>query len=186
MNRRDAIRSLAATSALGALPFETLIKIGREVRASTAVTSFQTLNSHRAATLRAITEIILPRTDTPGAADAQVAEFIDMLMTGWMDADERDGVVAAIDEIDQRALADHGAGFVECNAQQQLALMTSLDTEVAELLTTERPAREHPLYRLKRLTMMGYFTSEPGMTETLRWSPFPGRWEPCMDIGEPS
>lgn len=203
MNRRDAIRRLAATSALSALPFETLIEIGREARATTMTASFQTLSAHRAATLRAATEVILPRTDTPGAADAQVAEFIDLLLTDWMDTDERDRVVAAIDEIDRRALADQSARFVDCDVQQQLALMTTLDAEVAALLAADgaAPADEyagnpddqspttapaHPFYQLKRLTLMGYFTSEPGMTETLRWSPFPGRWEPCMNIGEPS
>ena len=202
MNRRDAIRRLAATSALSALPFETLLELGREARAAPPAKSFQTLSPHQSATLRHAAEVILPRTDTPGATDAKVAEFIDMLLTDWMDADERDRVVAAIDEIDRRARADHGARFVDCDPEQQLALMTAMDAEVAELLRIDRaaPADEnvgpddrpapsapdHPFYQLKRMTLLGYFTSESGMTETLRWNPFPSRWEPCMNIGEPS
>ncbi len=203
MNRRDAIRHLAATTALSALPWETLLEVGREARATPVTAEFRTLNAHHAATLRQATEVILPRTDTPGAADAEVAEFIDMLLTDWMGADERDRFIAALGEIDRRARADQGAPFIDCDAQQQVALMAALDAEVAELLTADRaaPADEyveepddrpapaapdHPFYQLKRLTLMGYFTSEPGMTETLRWSPFPGRWEPCMNIGEPA
>jgi len=203
LNRRDAIRRLAATSALGALPFETLLEIGREARAATPATSFRTLSAHQSSTLRQAAEVILPRTETPGATDAKVTEFIDMLLTDWMDAEERDAVVAAIDEVDRRAGVDQGALFVDCAPEQQLALMTIMDAEVTELLghdraapadeyvedPDDRPAAsapEHPFYQLKRLTLLGYFTSEPGMTETLRWNPFPGRWEPCVNIGEPS
>ncbi len=203
MNRRDAIRRLAATSALSALPFEALLEIAREVRAATPATSFQTLSAHQSSTLRQAAEMILPRTDTPGAADAKVAEFIDMLLTDWMDAKERASFVAALGEVDRRARAEQGALFVDCDPQQQLAVLTAMDAEVAALLTVDRaePADEyvedpddrpapsapdHPFYQLKRLTLLGYFTSEPGMTETLRWNPFPGRWEPCMNIGEPS
>ncbi len=203
MNRRDAMRGLAATSALSALPFETLLEIGRAARASSAPTSFQALDAHRAATLRQAAEMILPRTDTPGATDAKVAEFIDMLLHSWMDAAEREGFLGAIDQVDRRALDEHGHLLVDCSAAQQLALMTTLDAEVAALLLGDRAAPadeyvegpddrrvpsapEHPFYQIKRLTLLGYFTSEPGMTETLRWNPFPGRWEPCVNIGEPS
>jgi len=203
LNRREAIRRLAATSALSTLPFEALLEIGHEARATTVTATIQTLSAHRASTLREACELIVPRTDTPGATDAKVAEFIDMLLTDWMDTDDRDRFIAAIDEIDQRALSDQGARFVDCAAEQQGALMTTLDAEVAVLLAADRaaPADEyvedpddrpapsapaHPFYQLKRLTLLGYFTSEPGMTETLRWNPFPGRWDPCMNIGEQS
>jgi hypothetical protein len=203
LNRRDAIRRLAATSALSTLPFEILLQIGREARATTPATSFQTLSAHQSATLREVAEMILPRTDTPGADDASVAEFIDMLLTDWMDAGERGDFVAALEEVDRRARTDQGALFVDCDTEQRLKLLTAMDAEVAELLTVDRaaPADEyvedpddrpapsapdHPFYQLKRLTLLGYFTSEPGMTETLRWNPYPGRWEPCINIGEPS
>jgi len=203
LNRRDAIRRLAATSALSALPFDTLMELGREARATTPAATFRTLSPRQSSTLRDAAEIILPRTDTPGATDAGVAEFIDLLMTDWMDAEERDALAHAIDEIDRRADADYDSPFADCEPNQQLALMTAMDEEVAELLDVDRasPADEyvedpddrpvpsapaHPFYQVKRLTLLGYFTSEPGMTETLRWSPFPGRWEPCMNIEEPS
>jgi hypothetical protein len=202
LNRRDAIRNLAATSALGALPFETLVELGREVRAA-PFTAFQTLDSHQSATLREAAEMILPQTDTPGATDAQVAEFVDLMMTEWMDPAERDAMTGALAELDRRTQGEHGTTFVESTANQRLALMTALDAEVAVLLRAdgaepaddyvENPdgrayptAPEHPFYQLKRWTLIGYFTSEPGMTEALKWNPFPGRWEPCMTIGEPS
>jgi len=202
LNRRDAIRNLAATSALSALPFDTLIEVGREARLA-PFTTFQTMNAHQSSTLREAAETILPRTDTPGATDAQVAEFVDLMMSEWMDPDERDALLAALEELDRRAAADHGATFIDCDGPQRAALMTTMDAEVARLLSAdgaepadeyvEDPdgrayptAPEHPFYQLKRWALVGYFTSEPGMTEALKWNPFPGRWEPCMTIGEPS
>ncbi len=49
---------------------------------------------------------------------------------------------------------------------------------------SEPQAPKHFFYQMKRLTMLGYFTSEPGMVQSLRFNPFPGRWDPCMVVEE--
>lgn len=200
MNRRDALRRLAATSALGALPFETLVALGREVRAA-PLPAIQVLDEHAAATLRVAAETILPRTDTPGATDAQVTEFVDWMMSEWMDPDEREAITGALAEVDRRCQATHGTAFVDATDAHRHEVFAAMDAEVATLLEADgagpsdeyvedpddQPyptAPDHPFYQLKRWTLVGYFTSEPGMREALRWNPFPGRWEPCRNIEE--
>ncbi len=200
LNRREAIQRLAATSALGALPIETLVSLSREARANT-LPPIRVLGERQASGLRAAAEAILPRTDTPGATDAQVTEFIDWMMAEWMHENERSAMLAAIDDLDRRAQATHGTSFSAATAEQQNGILAVMDAEVAELLTrdsagpgdeyVESPdsqptptAPAHPFYQIKRWTLVGYFTSEPGMTEALKWNPFPGRWEPCMNIEE--
>jgi hypothetical protein len=33
---------------------------------------------------------------------------------------------------------------------------------------------------MKQLTLLGYFTSEPGATKALRYNPVPGKFEGCI------
>jgi hypothetical protein len=44
---------------------------------------------------------------------------------------------------------------------------------------TENPPR-HYFRMMKELALLGYFTSEPGMTKALRYVEAPGRYDPCV------
>jgi hypothetical protein len=54
-----------------------------------------------------------------------------------------------------------------------------LDQEAKETHAEESP---HYFAMIKRLTVLGYFTSEPGITKALRYNPGPGRLESCALI----
>lgn len=199
MNRRDAIGRLAAGSVLAVLPFERLLEAAPAARAALQEGAFSTLDSRQADTVRELAEIILPRTETPGATDANVAEFIDIMLTSWMDPEEVDGFIAGLDEVDERAGRAFGGTFLEGSAAQRRALVESMDSEVAELLRADGAGIAHDYidapddlpeqrapqtfyYQFRRLVLLGYFTSEAGMTEALRFNPFPGRWDPCVTV----
>ncbi len=204
MNRRDALQAFvaaAATPLLGAASFDHLLEMGRTVRQSmsTAPSPLGTLTPAQAQSLRILAEIIIPATDTPGASDAGVTEFIDTLLTDWMSDEERDAFLVGLDDLEQRAQASFGTSFVLCSNSQQVQTTASMDAEVAELLAAdraadydpydadtrpERKAPEHFFYQLKRWTLVGYFTSEVGMTEELRHNFFPGEWDPCRVLEE--
>jgi hypothetical protein len=51
----------------------------------------QALDPHQAETVATIAELILPATDTPGAREAQVPEFIDVILAEWYDDADRGG-----------------------------------------------------------------------------------------------
>lgn len=205
MNRRKALQALgvAAGTPLLSSPFETLLEVGRAARGAGQADGLQALSAEQASLAMELAEIILPRTGTPGATDADVVGFIDTLMAGWMSAEESASVAQGLAWVDQRAAQQHGRGFVACSAEQRLELVEQFDREVAELLAADEaaPADEyledpdgqpapqapgHFFYQMKRLTMLGYFTSQPGMVETLRFNPFPGRWDPCMVLEQGS
>ena len=35
---------------------------------------------------------------------------------------------------------------------------------------------------IRQWTLVGYFTSEAGMTQALRYDPIPGQIEPCVEV----
>ena len=89
MDRRDALRLLATGAALQLAPRNLLVVL-REARAQLVTpVALRTLNPHQDATVKAMAEFILPKTDTPGATDVGAGEFIDLMLTEWYDEQDR-------------------------------------------------------------------------------------------------
>jgi hypothetical protein len=112
MDRREALRLLATGAVLQLAPGKmfAVIQEARAVIGSQAAP--RTLNSQQNAMVTAMAEMILPRTDTPGATDAGVAAFIDLILTEWYDDRERARFLAGLTDVDSRAQSLFGNIFV--------------------------------------------------------------------------
>lgn len=188
MNRREAIRLLAAGTVVQfASPH--LLTALREARAVLGdETASRTLNEHQRTTVTAMAEMILPRTDTPGATDVNVTGFIDLLLTEWYDEPDRTIFLNGLAEVDARARSLFGKDFVACSPAQQAEILTELGEKMVE--EEERRTEPHPhddsvleresfYLMLRRLTLIGYFTSEGGATEALHFQIIPDRVDQC-------
>ena len=143
-----------------------------------------TLTPAQARTVTALAETIIPRTDTPGASEAGVTAFVDALLTGWLDASDRDRFLAALDEVDPIARSAHGAAFADCTPDQQAALAGRLDEDLGR--RRRDPAIDETqtfFYDMKRFTLAGYFTSEPGL-RSLGYRVIPGAFEGCVILDQ--
>lgn len=117
-----------------------------------------------------IAETILPRTDTPGAKDAGVGAFIARMVDNVYFPSEQNAVRRGLDELRDTY------GFLRLSAEDRTALLTRLDTE-ARLFVRVAGQPPHYLTLLKQLTLLGYFTSEVGSKEALRYVAIPGRYD---------
>ena len=190
MQRRELIQWMLATGGLAAfnrLSAADLDSIGRDVHARDVVRPVQlrALTEHAARTVTAASECIIPRSDTPGATDANTTAFIDAMMADWYAPAERDRFLAGVSELDVRSRAIAGRDFVDMPAAQQAALLTEFDIAVNSLRRDSGGAiaNAHWFATLKYLTVWGYCTSEKGMRETLRSWPPPMRYEGCAPVG---
>lgn len=115
--------------------------------------------------LHEMAEAMIPRTDTPGAADAAVPGFIDGLMIDWAGEGARAQLRRAI--TDYRILAD-AAGR---SSAARLEAMVELDRRSFAAPAGDAGAEA---YRwLKRLVFLAYRTSEAAFT---RYVPNPGSY----------
>ena len=190
MNRRDAIRVLATGAVLPLAPGNLLAML-REARAVVGAEAVhRTLNPHQAATVKAMAEMILPRTDTPGANDVGACEFIDLILTEWYDDSERSQFLKGLADVDAHAQSLFGKDFVACSSQQQAEILIALGEKmIAEtgVRRNPRPARgdwesrssENPYSMLRRLTLTAYYTSEAGATEELHFEIIPDHFDSC-------
>ncbi len=177
MHRRDLLRLLGATSALPLLPgSRDVVELGRALHAGLRQhAGLQLLTADQAALVTLLGDMIIPRTDTPGAADVGVTAFIDHLLAEWFQPDEVQPLLAGLAAIDTRARLDYGSSFVELPEPDRISLLTSIDDRKGATGSAEAA-----FARIKSLTVYGYFTSERVMTEVTREPIIPGRFDGCV------
>ncbi len=115
--------------------------------------------------LATLCEHILPRTDTPGARDAGVHEFIDLELS-LADGDDQLAALGGLDWIDRRATSLHGSPFLSLSNEQQLDLLREICDE-HEDHEPELVAGAAFFSDLKRRTLFAFYTSKVGRTEAL-------------------
>ena len=150
--------------------------------------SARTLNAHQEATVKAMAEMILPRTNTPGAADVGATAFIDLILTEWYDDPDRERFLAGITDVDARSNVLFGKDFVDCQSSQQSQILIDLGEkmtrDIAALgdrstLEGELPVDPDFYAMMRRLTLTAYYTSETGATEELHFEIIPGSYQGC-------
>lgn len=146
------------------------------------------LTKEQAAVVADIAEIIIPRTDTPGAKDVGVASFIDTMLKDVYTQADRDRFVTGLQAFEDAARKEYGKGFVELNNGQQTELVQKFNNEAVatELAYDPRPKDlQRPFFLMtKELTLLGFFCSEPGATQVLQHVAIPGKYEACVPLAQ--
>jgi len=186
MRRREVLQILATGAALQLAPSKLLIFL-REARALIEThSSLRTLNAHQDATVIAMAELIIPRTDTPGATDVGASAFIDLMLTEWYDDDDRQRFLKGLADVDSQTRALFGKDFVDCAVAQQADMLRALGEKMIEeaaeqsRVEHEFPADASFYPMLRRLTLTAYYTSEAGATDELHFEIIPGRFVGCQ------
>jgi hypothetical protein len=189
MDRREALRLLATGTALQLAPRK-LLAVLREARrqVETQVVP-RTLNPHQEATTRVMAELILPRTETPGATDVGVTEFIDLMLSEWYDEPDRTRFLNGLAEVDLRAKALFGKNFVDGSPDQKAEILSWLGqkmTAEAESLPSQTRGSQRGLstnfyFMFRRLTLTAYYTSEAGATAALHFQMIPDSHAECAE-----
>ena len=192
MNRREALRLLAAATVLPVVAPNLLAL--REARALLGASEAPgTLSPHQFATVKTMAEMILPKTETPGAADVGATEFIDLILTEWYGDDERNLFLKGLDDVDARSKALFNKNFVDSSEPQQSEILVELGEKMIEEADARGEGVRHsrrsqqsshrsfyPM--LRSLTLTAFYTSEAGATQELHFDMIPGRFDGCVQI----
>ena len=156
---------------------------------------FRTLSAVQRETISELTEAIIPATDTPGAKDAKVDEFIDIILTEWSTAEEKAEFLTGLAAFDAHCVQDFGQRFARCTRQQRTEFLVEADTELTSARAARRawregngprPADHRKLFfhQIRSLTVSGYYSSQPGYTKERKQALIPGIYKPCMPAAE--
>ena len=167
MNRRDLLKLGAAAAT--ASPASTMVALGAETAWSPAL-----FDSHQNDTVVALSELIIPATDTPGAKAALVNRYLDKLLYECP-AEAQTRFVEGLAWLDGHAIRKQGKPFVRCSPEQQTAILDVLDSGSEPGL---EPGRE--FFRLaKRRIADIYYATEIGFRELNKGGRVPGGLPGC-------
>jgi hypothetical protein len=138
----------------------------------------------------AMSDQIIPRTDTPGAIDAGVPAYVDRMLAGYYQDRERDIFRQGLRSVTTDAAELAGKHFAELSPEQQVSLMKEYDRLAYDQnrRVAADPKQQPHFFRLvKELTLVGYCTSEPGATKFLKYAAVPGPYRgdiPYSEVGK--
>jgi hypothetical protein len=177
MDRREAVRLLGAIAAVPFLPGTSEASAVLAERVHGAIQGgarFRTFDPAQQELVSRLVDAIIPRTETPGALDVRVPEFIDHVVTDWASEPERRALLDGLADIDARARAHGAATFAGLAAARQAGLLRTLDAERAG-----PSGAGHAFGQVKSLAVYGYFTSEAVQRDVLKTQMFFAAFDGC-------
>lgn len=173
LDRRDALAGMAAM--FGASLFAPIARAAAAQMPliSDGPPSTAVFTAGQRALVSALSERVMPSTDTPGAIAAGVPEFIEKLLADWAAPEDRAPILAGLDSIEARSQADYGKAAAKASPAQQDALLTlAMEGKLA--------GGAEFFEKFRQLVVTGYFTSEIGITQEREYLPVPGRYDGAL------
>lgn len=192
MTRRDALKTsgLALGYAVSASALSALFLRCQAEAKKAADWKPVFLSPQQAHTIGEIAETILPKTDTPGAKELGVPQFIDQMLKDLMSPEDQADFLAGLKQLEDTCEDTYDKPFAECNVQQREEFLLKLDNEAAKSppsvwgITLAPPSPTPFFRRLKSLTLFGYFSTEKVGTEILSYDPIPMGYIGCLPLSE--
>ncbi|MBK5270952.1 MAG: gluconate 2-dehydrogenase subunit 3 family protein [Bacteroidia bacterium] len=121
--------------------------------------------------LEQLTDGLLPKTSTPGALETQVPAFIDQVVKECMGEDDQQLIRKGLQEINEV----NGKTFTSLSNDEKNQFIKTLDENAF------KDDASSAWFRIvKRLALIGHFTSQRGMTEALNYVKVPGDYKACI------
>lgn len=128
--------------------------------------------------LNEIAETIIPATDTPGAKEAKVGQFIAVIVSDCYEPDDQQRFLKGLETLESESMKRNGKKFMKSSAMLRTDLLNELDAEQKTFQKSKAKETPSHYFRvIKDLVVWGYFTSEIGATKVLRFVEFPGKYE---------
>jgi hypothetical protein len=164
MNRREAVLRIALLMG-GAMVGSQVILRGQSIPDKLTAAAFTDADR---ALLDEIGETIIPATDIPGAKAAKIGAFMIMMVTDCYNDGQHAAFVEGLGQINVDCRAMYGTSFMESSAAQRTELANALDAE-----QKAKGGHAHYFRMMKELTVLGYFSSEIGCTQAVRYIEVP-------------
>ncbi len=170
MERRVALKNMAAAmGAMAVLPAWASGWNQQSIGAGKLLVADQSL------VLNAVVESIIPKTDTPGAGELGVANFVQKMVKDCYDKKSQATLSDGIDALNAKSVKTIGQGFAEVSKEQKLKLLQDIekngDAEQKAFLSL-----------VKNLTIQGYMNSEYVMTNITHYEMVPARYHGCVPV----
>ncbi len=128
-----------------------------------------------------VAETIIPETSTPGAKAAAVGTFMTVMVNDCYTPADQEVFKQGISLLKEASNKKFNRSFLDITAEEKNVLLNEVNKEAKEYTASKKADQPHHYFRMmKELTLLGYFTSEPGATKALNYVLVPGKYEGCI------
>ena len=125
--------------------------------------------------LAEIVELIIPKTDTPGAKDLEINKFVVKMVADCYDKKAQEVFTKGLNSVDNVANKDYSKPFEQCDGKQKLAVLNAM-------LSSSNNDDKDFVELVKNITIQGYLNSEYVMTNLRKFEFVPGRYHGCVPV----
>jgi hypothetical protein len=139
--------------------------------------ALKVLSAAQLALVAEIAETMIPKTTTSGAKDAGVPAFIDRVLDAVYQKDAQERFTAGLADFDAAAKAADKS-FLDRDPKDRAAFVKQ---SLEAALAGDREPKPFILM-VRELTLLGFFTSQPGITENMEYVPVPTVYHGCVPL----
>jgi hypothetical protein len=178
MYRREVLQSISLLIG-SAFVSPALAEILDGKRAMPSTSRQNIFNAEDSALITEIADVIIPDTSTPGAKQAGVGEFIQLIVNECYTPEDQAAFKAGLAETDRQSIGLYQKKFLESDKKQREDILRRIE---ARALADKSKKGFSFWFAIKELSVTGYFTSEIGAKQALEYVWVPGRYEACIDL----
>lgn len=137
--------------------------------------------------LNALAETIIPKTESPGAAEANAGEYIAKMLEKCYDKKTQNRFLDGMYAIQNKAISEYDLDFENCDLDQRTTLMKEAESSSKPLPGSAGKMQKKLLgdsffTTLKELSCEAYCTSMIGMNQGLAYDYVPGKFLGCITL----
>ena len=189
INRRDAIKKTAMLMGY-AVSASAIASVMSGCKADPKVVADglenwnpEVLSNSEGQLVAQIAERIIPKTDSPGAIDVGVHSFVDNFLKLNVETGDQTGFKESLANFEASCKSTLNKSFLDCTKKEQIEFLKQEEAEAIKK-AEDNPEERTFWFSIKELTFLGYFSSEAGAKEFLRFDPIPGGYEACIPLEE--
>lgn len=140
--------------------------------------------------ISSLVDMILPRTDTPGALDVKVDIFIDKMVANVYDEADQQQIKSDITKFNSDCERDFGNVFIELSKEDRVKVLQKKEKESGQFnkgVWGTAVGKQEPVgfYKsLKSTALWAYFSSEEIGENVLNYDPIPGSYKGCIPLAD--
>ena len=169
MNRRDLLKGFGAIALTASFP-AVLSEFAISCEAAVKIKP-QFFSPQEFALLENVVDVILPKTKTPGGIATQVPAFIDMVVKDCLNKEDQQRIRKGLNGLTNL----NGKSFLKLGSREKTELIKFIDEKAFK-----DEAESVWLRIVKKLALIGHFTSREGMTKALSYVKNPGDYQACI------
>lgn len=170
MNRRNVLKGMGAIALYGSFP-GVLAEFASACKSKAQMVRSGFFTNNEFALIEDITDIILPKTSTPGGLETGVPYFLDIVVKDCLTLADQQSIKKGLQQLNTEA----GENFSSLSKKEKTALINKTDSGAYN-----DEADKTWFMAFKRLALIGHFTSREGMERAMKYVKVPGKYEGCI------